>query len=311
MSTMTGAFSTTLQGIAILLFTTAIWGSTFAVLKILSAELPPSVVVSGRFWVAAVAMLPILLLSRRRLDFMTFQKSTWLGLIKDGGIIAAWLALGYGTQTIAIQTTSANRAAFITALSVVLVPLWLQLFEKKPQSIWIWLALPLAVAGLLLLSWQGGPWVIGDAWAFACAITYVAFIISLEKIAMRYSILWLTFMQLVWVAIFATIWGLLAGGSDWQALNSLSEKGWQALMYLGLLATALTTGLQTLGQKLVSAAQASLVYSLEPVFAVLFSAVLIGEQLTRAGIWGALLMVAALMMSSASVPKQLDAVTIQ
>ena len=118
-------------------------------------------------------------------------------LWRDGLILGAWLIAGYGTQTIALQTTTANRAAFFTALSVVLVPLWLTFAQRRRLSPALWLALPLAVAGLGLLSWEGGAFVVGDAWALACAVTYAGFIVTLERMAHRHEALRFTLAQLL------------------------------------------------------------------------------------------------------------------
>ncbi|MCP5990226.1 hypothetical protein NL344_27790, partial [Klebsiella pneumoniae] len=90
-----------------------------------------------------------------------------------------------------------NRAAFFTALSVVLVPLWLTVAQRRPLPWGLWLALPLAVGGLALLSWEGGALVVGDAWALACAVTYAGFIIALERTASRHGALRFTAAQLL------------------------------------------------------------------------------------------------------------------
>lgn len=287
----------TVHGVLILLLATAVWGSTFAVLKILNQELTPALIVAGRFWVATIALLPVLWWRRQGLQY-------WKHVLKDGFMVAMWLLAGYGTQTIALETTSANRAAFLTALSVVLIPVWIAVAQKRRLPRDIWIALPLAVIGLALLSWEGGPPVIGDAWALMCAITYTGFVVMLEKKAPDHKSLDFAFAQVFWVAIVSSIWVLIDSfvfnsTPSIQTLDlTILNATWIPLLYLGLLSSAFTTWLQTLGQKLVNAAQAGLIYSLEPVMAAGFSFVLLGETLQFSGFLGALLVVGAMILSS-------------
>lgn len=277
-------------GLLLLVLVTALWGSTFAVVKELGELLPPPVLIAWRFLIATLALLPALALARRAAPAPSSAPAR--PLWRDGLILGGWLIAGYGTQTIALQTTGANRAAFFTALSVVLVPLWLTLAQRRPLGLWLWLALPLAVGGLALLSWEGGALVVGDAWALACAVTYAGFILALERAASRHPALRFTLAQLLAVTLLAWVWALLAEpGHLWPP-----AAAWGPLLYLGVAATAVTTLLQTVGQRRVSAAEASLIYALEPVAAALFSFLLIGERIGLRGALGGLLVVVATVL---------------
>lgn len=280
-------------GIALLIVVTCIWGSTFAIVKTLGETLAPQVLIAWRFSIGTLATLPLLLFWRRlglapSANSPTSQRSLW----KDGLLVGAWLIAGYGTQTIALQTTSANRAAFITALSVVLVPLWQAIALRRPLSIFLWSAVALAVTGLALLSWEGGALVAGDLWALGCAVSYAGFILTLERTAQHHAALPFTLIQLASVTALAWLWVLLSGAE-------LLPPGaqWGGLLYLGIAATSLTTLLQTTGQRWVSAAEASLIYALEPVTASLFSFVLIGERVGLRGLLGGGLVVVATVLS--------------
>ncbi|WP_291425261.1 DMT family transporter [Deinococcus sp.] len=284
-----------LRGLALLVLVTAIWGSTFAVVKTLGQLLEPSVLIAWRFLIGALALVPLVLWPRPTAAEATPQRA--LGspaLWRDGFIISLWLIAGYGTQTVALQTTGANRAAFFTALSVVLVPVWLVVAQRRNMPLALWLALPLAVTGLALLSWEGGKLVVGDFWALACAFTYAGFIVALERQAHRHPPLAFTLAQVSCVAALAWLWALFAAPQHLLAPSA----AWGPLLYLGLLATAVTTLLQTLGQRHVSAAEASLIYALEPVTATLFSYVLIHEQVGVRGLLGGLLVVIATIFST-------------
>lgn len=285
-----------LRGILLLLLVTAIWGSTFAVVKVLGELLAPPVLIAWRFFIGALVLLPLLLWrGQRSSQSGPVQGAQPAGhsLWRDGALLGLWLIAGYGTQTIALQTTTANRAAFFTALSVVLVPLWLTFAQRRRMPTLLWVALPLAVAGLALLSWEGGKWMVGDLWALACAVTYAGFIVTLEKLAHRHAALPFTLAQVATVAGLALLWAVLSGAALWPP-----AAAWGPLLYLGIVATALTTLLQTLGQRHVSAAEASLIYALEPVSASLFSYLLIAEKVGVRGAFGGLLVVIATVLSS-------------
>ena len=287
--------SSHLRGILLLLLVTAIWGSTFAVVKQLGEFLAPPALLAWRFSIGTLALLPLVLLGRRTAERRDtgHRRDSGHFLWRDGLVLGLWLIAGYGTQTIALQTTTANRAAFFTALSVVLVPLWLTLVQRRRMPALLWTALPLAVAGLALLSWEGGAWVTGDAWALACAVTYAGFIVALEKLASRHPALPFTLVQVLTVALLAWAWAGLSGAALWPP-----AAAWAPLLYLGIAATAVTTLLQTLGQRHVSAAEASLIYALEPVSASLFSFFLIGERVGARGAVGGALVVLATVLSS-------------
>lgn len=281
-----------LRGLLILVLVTTIWGSTFAVVKTLSELLSPPTLIAWRFTLATVALLPFVLWRRRGAQSLPSAKPE-PSLLRDGLWLGLWLIVGYGTQTLALQTTTANRAAFFTALSVVLVPLWLTLVQRRRMPWLLWVALPLALLGLALLCWEGGRLVVGDLWALACAFTYAGFIVALEKSAPRHALLPFTLVQLGVVGVLAWLWAAVTGVAHLPPLAA-----WGPLAYLALVATALTTLLQTLGQRQVSAAEASLIYALEPVTASLFSFMLIGEQVGPKGVLGGLLVVGATILSS-------------
>lgn len=287
-------------GLALLLVVTGIWGSTFAVVKTATSELHPATLIFWRFAVGTVCLLPLLAWRGARTSPVSAPPASGAGprrLWLDGLMLGAWLIAGYGTQTIALASTSANRAAFITALSVVMVPLWQALVARKRLAASLWGAVVLAVAGLALLSWEGGRLVVGDAWALACAVTYAGFILGLERTSRRHAALPYTLVQLLWVTALALLWLLLARAPLLPPALGPGGAGWGPLVYLGAAATAVTTLAQTLGQRWVSAAEASVIYALEPVSASLFSFVLLGERVYLRGLVGGALVVGATVLS--------------
>lgn len=149
-----------------LIAVTAIWGTTFALVQQLTAHNPPALVIALRFSVGVLPLLPFL-----RADWRTWQR---------GLILGGLLFIGYATQTIGLQTTNADRAAFITGLNVVMVPLFAATLQRRRIGALLWGSSALAMVGIGLLSWSGGPLRIGDLWEFGCALSYAAYILYLD-----------------------------------------------------------------------------------------------------------------------------------
>lgn len=265
-------------GLLYLNLVTLLWGTTFVVVKGAVDVLSPSALVLGRFLIASLVMLPM----ARHLS----RPMVWAGLE-----LGFWLAAGYATQAIGLQYTEASRSAFITALNVILVPVILGLIGHR-LALPIWVSAALAIVGVGLLSYDGSPPNIGDLWTLGTAITYALYIVRLEVFLQRFSVMGLTVAQVFFTTLWAALWfGLDAPATNW------STFPWVAIVYLGLAATALTTWLQTLGQRYVSAPEAAIVYTLEPVWASLFAYIVLSERMGPQGLVGAALVLVATLVS--------------
>ncbi len=264
-----------LQGVVFLTLVTLLWGTTFAVVKDVVADFPPSLLVFLRFAIAAVFFLP-------------FLRRGW-GLWIAGLELGLWLVLGYGTQTLGLVYTTANRSAFITALSVILVPLFAGLGGRRIPG-WVWGGAALALVGVGLLSFDGTPPNRGDAWTLLTALSYALYVLRLEHYAVRYPANSLTAAQIVSVVGWSLVWV----GFERPSVEAVP---WGAMIYLGAVVTALTTWLMVLGQGKVSAPEAAVIYTLEPAWASLFAFLLLGEVLGVRGWLGAGLIFAAMLVS--------------
>jgi drug/metabolite transporter (DMT)-like permease len=267
-------FSAT-TGVLLLVLSTALWGSSFVVIKFILPDVPASAVNLGRFTIGAIALLPFVRLDRRM----------W----RYGLELSVWLFLGFATQTIGLKYTSANRAAFITALNVIFVPMLAAIFGHRVRAI-VWAAAVVALAGCGLLCGEGGGPNVGDWWSLGTAITWACYIFRLESVSTKFPPLSLAVTQLVPIALMCGIW--TAAGNE-----HVVHFHWAGLIYLGLGATVATTVLQTLGQQVVPAPQAAVIFTLEPVFAVAFSFMFLGDRLAMRGFIGAGLIILAAITS--------------
>lgn len=273
-----------IRGIILLVFINIISATTFPLTKEIISDLSPSALIAARFVIAAT----VFTLNLRNINALLFRDGIVLGLL-----FFFFLAI----ETIALQTIPANRAAFIGSLNALIVPLlgWL---SGQRVLLRTFIAAGVAVIGIGVMFWEGGELAIGDVLMLVDAFVYAVYVLFLERIAPRHPTLTLTSVQLLFIAGLGVLW------NNTQILNQFEviRQHWGEILYLGLVATAAVIWLQTLAQRWVSANETALLYTLEPLFSVVFSFWLLGEHLGIRGIIGAILVLAALLVSQ-SPPK--------
>jgi drug/metabolite transporter (DMT)-like permease len=278
-----------LQGFVLLTVATVLWGSTFVVVKQTVDSIPPSVLILVRFALAAVFFVPFLQRDRK--------------LVQAGLELGIWLGMGYATQTIALQYTTASRCAFINALYVIFLPLLLGSLGRR-VSFAIACSAILALVGVGLLSYDGSSPNIGDIWSLATAVSWTLYIWRMETYATRFNPLSLTATQVWGLVGFAVIWVLISHPLWLNPLVFVPQLSWQSVLYLGIVGTALTVWMQTWGQRLVSAPVAAIIYTQEPIWASVFAYLILSEVLGMRGVVGACLIVAAVLVSQLPIPKR-------
>ncbi|WP_037247080.1 DMT family transporter [Rhodoferax saidenbachensis] len=269
-----------------LLLVTLVWGATFPVLKIATAQLSGVEVSALRFMLAAVCMAPFAL---------RLPRHTW----RDGGLLGALVLVSYVAQAFGLEYISSNRSAFLTSLNVLMVPLLGMAFGARPTLVML-LAAALACAGIGLMSWDGGANLLADAATVFGALAYALYVIVLSQRAARHQPRQLAAAQIVWMAGLACVWMLLdAWGTDkLQTLPSrLNAEILWGLAYLGVVATAGMLFLQAWAQRAVAADKAALIYAMEPVFAALFAWMWLAEALTLRAALGGAMVVCAVVLS--------------
>jgi drug/metabolite transporter (DMT)-like permease len=273
----------------------AVWGSTFALLRFLlnGAVATPLALVSVRMGLATALLLAYFAIFRRGHLKMSPQ------LLRDGLICGALLGCGFLLQTEGLQRTTASRSGFLTGLLVVFVPLLeFVAFRKRPA----WPALCgvlLAFAGMATLS---APWaeasaqtLPGDWLTVGCALVFAMHVIVLGRFAKRHPVLPLLLLQLAVTFAIAAAAGPLVEKQRFAGGAGL----WVGLVYLALFATLLAFGVQTWAQKVLPAIRIALLSALEPVFAALWAAALIGERLSGRELLGGALIVAGVALGEA------------
>lgn len=254
------------------LLVTAIWGATFPLIKFAVNTMDPNVFVFLRFSLAALCMLPFLFFIK------AFKQASW-GVLKAGLILGVLNSAVYGFQTASMQYISASRCAFITGFSVVLIPFFSYFFKLARLRIIDVLAALICLFGLYILTGANLAGLnIGDLLVFLCALAWALEITYLQKLSMaHYPVILLAFLQIVFLIPIA----LLLGANKLQA-SICTWPVFAVIVFCALFATIFPMIVQTKYQRDTTAVQASLIFSLEPVFASLYAYLFLHEIVTRA-----------------------------
>jgi drug/metabolite transporter (DMT)-like permease len=263
---------------------TAVWGSTFVLVRDAVAQIPPFTFIAYRFLAAALLLAAI----RPRL-----AATSQPGLLAAGAVAGLALFAGYGFQTVGLQYTTASNAGFITGLAVVLTPLFGAVLLRQPPGRWPVTGAVLAAAGLACLSLQRLEVRQGDALVLGCAVAFAAHILLLGRYAPRYPSYPLAVVQLAAIGLLALAWAGVAGDL---VVPSTAEV-WVALVITSVAASAGAFLIQTRAQREVSPTRTAVILTMEPVFAGLFGFLLAGERLTGRGWLGAGLILAGMLVA--------------
>lgn len=255
------------QATAALLLVTAIWGSTFFIIKDALHTIDPFDYLVVRFLIASVVSGVIFFRRLRRLTAMEWKIGLGLGAVYGIAQIA---------QTTGLARTSASVSGFITGTYVVITPVILWLLYRVRPARNVWLAVALSITGLAVLSLTGfSAGGIGEVLTFAGAATYALHIVLLDKFAAKVDAMALTVLQLIGVTVVCFPFSLREGVSVPPTLNV-----WGAILYTAVVAGIITMLLQTWSQKHLPATRVAILMTFEPVFASTFAVIFGSDQLT-------------------------------
>jgi drug/metabolite transporter (DMT)-like permease len=261
---------------------TAVWGSTFVVVKDAVERMAVMDFLAWRFAIAALVMAAVRPRAVAALSPAARRRGVLLGLALGGGYVA---------QTFGLERTPATVSGFITGLFVVFTPLsaGLLLRRRVPGSAWIGVAV--ATAGLALLSLDGFAVGSGEAITLACAVAFALHIVGLGEWSDPRDAYGLAVVQLATVAVVSIV------VAAFDTLQAPGDAGvWGAVLLTALAATALAFFVQTWAQAHLHPTRAAVVMTMEPVFAGIFGVAVGGDDLTARLVTGALLVLAAMYL---------------
>ncbi len=286
-----------------LLVCAAIWGFAF-VAQVAGGGVGAFTFNAARFLLGAASLLPVIAWSDRRAGVTADEgRRRWRSTLVPGLICGAFLFGGSSLQQIALATTTAGNAAFVTGLYVVLVPLVGVLLGHR-ATLNIWAGALVAVVGLYLLTMTGGPASIngGDLLCLVGTLFWTCHILSVGHFSRRVDPLRLSVSQFVANGCYAAVAAAFTEPTGWQGLAAVV---WP-IAYAGILSVGGAYTLQVLAQRDALESHAALIMSLETVFGAFGGALFLGERMAPAGYLGAGLMLAGIVASQLG-PRRPDA----
>lgn len=291
-----------MRGSVLLLLTTLIWGSAFVAQSAGMDLIGPFTFQAVRCALAVAGLLPVIVLAdRRKRDGKNFfsrwrDKKLW----KAGLLCAIPLFLAVNLQQVGIVCTDAGKSAFLTAMYIILVPI-IGLFRRQRPSPLVPVSVLLAAVGLYLLSCVGVTEVNrGDLYLLTCALMFAVQITLIDIYAPAVDALRLNCLQSLLCAAASAALMFCMEAPDLKSIAAC----WLPLSYAGFLSMGAAYSLQIVAQRHLEPAAASLIMSLESVFAVLFGWMILGETLTTWEAAGCALVFAAVILSQLPVKKK-------
>ena len=283
------------QGSLLLVLATLLWGSTFVAQSTGMDHIGPFTFLAIRNIMGALFLFALSFLTDRFLKDGKPSKERWRNpkLWKAALFCGTPLFVAAAMQQMGIVSTDPGKSGFLTAMYIVFVPIF-GIFLKRKPSKWIPVSVVLGVVGLYFLSCVGVTSVsISDLLLIGCAIVYAIQILCVDIFAPELDSVRLNCLCCAVTCVLATIVTIFTETPTWEAVNGC----WGPLLYAGILSSGIAFTLQMAGQKHVEPSTASLLMSLESVFAVLSGWIVLGDILNLWESIGCVLIFIAIMLS--------------
>lgn len=284
--------------ILLLLLAAFVWGVAFVAQR-QGTNIGPFTLLASRSFLGSVALLPIIgiqSLFGTKITSSSNSKNLWKGGILCGIALAVASAL----QQIGIADTTAGKAGFITALYIVLVPI-IGIFFKRKASFPVWIGVVVATVGMYFLCVEGGFSIAkGDYFILGCALCFSVQIMLVDHFAPKVDGVKLACIQFFTCGVVSLVPALIFEHPTLAVIQS----AWMPILYLGLVSSGVGYTLQIVGQKNIPPALASLIMSLESVFAVLSGWLILQETLSKREMLGCALMFIAIVLAQINPKKE-------
>ena len=280
-------------GIALLLITAIIWGSSFVAQSIGMQSIDAFTFTGIRTTLGVIFLLPFTLIINKGFDF---RKNT----LRNGLILGIVFSIAQNFQQFAFYYSTSGKIAFITAFYMFFVPLFSVIFLKKRIAVLTWLSILMGLIGLFLLCMNPSDLTsinLGDILALICAVFYAVQIMLIDKfLEDGISGVQLSFMQFFVAAIISIIAMFIFEKPVLADIKTAAPS----LLYSGIMSCGIAYTLQIVGQKHASPVVASLLMCLESVFAVIAAAIILHEGMSAREAVGCVIMFSAIILSQVS-----------
>ena len=290
-----------LRNTLLLLLGALIWGTAFVAQSVGSGYVGPYTFLAARSWLACAFLIVLVLLRRGKARKADPGVPFWINgrmLLRGGVFCGIALFAASAAQQIGIGTTSTAKAGFLTALYVVLVPVF-GLFFKRKVSLPVWIAVALSVLALYLLCIKGSfslsP---GDLLILICAVCFAVHILVIDHFTAYCDGVKLSCLQFLFAALISTVCMFLFEEVDFAAIWGCILP----LLYVGIFSCGVGYTLQILAQKGSNPTVVTILLSLESVFAVIAGAIILKQQMSVREYIGCAVMFAAVLLAQIDFP---------
>jgi drug/metabolite transporter (DMT)-like permease len=289
-----------------LLTTALIWGTAFVAQRSGMDYVGPFTFNGIRFLIGALVMIPVILImdklaqkNQPMVPMTVEEKRKERKFLWTGGFFCGLALLaGTGLQQMGLVYTSAGKTGFITALYIVIVPV-IGIFLGRKVRMLLWVSVALGVVGLYLLSINEGFSInIGDFLVFLCAFGFAAHILVVDHFSPKTNAIKLSAVQFFICGALSLVIMVFFEQPQWEFIFDAAFP----LLYTGIMSCCVAYTFQVVAQKDIGPTVASLLLSMESVFAVIFGMLLLQEQLLPKEILGCVIMFAAIIL--AQLPKR-------
>ncbi|HZL56939.1 MAG TPA: DMT family transporter [Bryobacteraceae bacterium] len=260
---------------------TVIWGTTFVLVKSALADVSTVLFLAMRFTLAAIVLVSI------------YRKALRGNGILPGLLAGCLLFTAFVFQTKGLELTSASKSAFLTGLSIPMVPLASSLVYRIRPRMTELAGVLIASVGMALMTLPAGRFEMsrGDFLSFLCAVVFALHIVVVSHYSPIVGFQTLAVAQVATAALLATVSFSFIEPARFRLSGGVAA----AVLVTGVLATALAFTAMAWAQQYTSATRAALIFALEPVFACCTSYVLLGEKLPGRGKIGAVVILAGIL----------------
>jgi drug/metabolite transporter (DMT)-like permease len=284
--------SKTITADLMILLSALLWGGEYVVVKGVLEYLPPNWINAFRF----IAASPLMFLLFRK-SIMKLNRAE----IKAGAILGIFLFGGFTLQTIGIQYTTAGKSGFLTSTYVVMIPFLVWIMRKKFPGIKSLISAVICLAGISLLSLESGISLNrGDMLTLASALCFSGSIIGFDYYSKIYAPLNLTFVEMLSGGLMSLVLALFTEPFPLNVSYGTSEI--VQLFYLVVLGSLLCHVLSNVAMKWSESSHASILWSLESVFALFFGILFLNESVNGRMIGGFILVLAAVLITETGDP---------
>ena len=288
-----------MQSNIMLLITAAIWGSAFVAQKSGMDYIGPFTYNGIRTFIGGLVLIPVIMvLSRGKKEEAALtedEKKKQNKMLLTGGICCgSALFVASMLQQFGVMYTTAGKAGFITTLYVVMVPIVGVLIGKKVRAI-MWLCVGMGAVGLYLLCMTDATFALskGDTLVLLCALGFTAHILIIDHFAPKMDGVKLSCIQFLWAGALGIICMFIFEEPKIDDILAC----WLPILYAGVLSSGVGYTLQVVAQRHAEPTMASLLMSLESVFAVIAGAIILHETMSLRELVGCAVIFAAVILA--------------